>query len=118
MTAIEAVEGRCDDLFELPSMRDAGATVPVFPDLLSRAVICASPYIEEYKLIQVGPDRLELALRIAGHAVRETVETSAIRSLADLCGKLGCRMPFVALVPYAHEPDSRKLRRVERRWGR
>ncbi|MDF2715812.1 MAG: adenylate cyclase [Paenibacillus sp.] len=118
MTAIEAIEGRCDDLFELPSLRDAGATVTVFPDLLSRAVICSSPHIEEYKLIQVAPDRLELALRIAGHAMREPVEASAVRSLADLCGKLGCRMPFVAFVPYEHEPDNRKLRRVERRWVR
>jgi putative adenylate-forming enzyme len=38
-TAIESIEGRCDDIFYLQSIKD-NESIPIFPDFIRRAIIC------------------------------------------------------------------------------
>ncbi|CAH0120882.1 hypothetical protein PAE9249_03406 [Paenibacillus sp. CECT 9249] len=115
MTAIESIEGRCDDLFYFPSVRGGLARlIPVFPDFLTRAVIGSSAEIEEYQIVQHSPDKIEISLRIAERS-RAQVQGQVADRIAELCRKLDCRVPDIAFSAYRFIPGVRKLRRVERR---
>ncbi|MNW32099.1 Phenylacetate-coenzyme A ligase [compost metagenome] len=63
-TAIERIEGRCDDIIYLPHVEGL-EPVAVFPDFISRAVITASPNIEHYRVVQTGPLQLEISFLYA-----------------------------------------------------
>jgi putative adenylate-forming enzyme len=82
---IAAVEGRCDDLFEFPTR--AGATRPVFPDLIRRMILLASPDIADYQATQggCGQIRIHLDLRPAGDwaAIAEALRRSVVATLAS-----------------------------------
>ncbi|NHN28649.1 F390 synthetase-related protein [Paenibacillus agricola] len=123
MTAIEAVEGRCDDLFYLPHQASA-ELVPVFPDLLTRAVMGAAPFVGAYKLIQTAPSRIELSLQLETDpeatpvpgSISDAVHTSIREALEALFKRMHCLIPEIAFTPYEPVLKSRKLRRVERRF--
>jgi putative adenylate-forming enzyme len=116
MTAIEAVEGRCDDLFYLPHLAGAGL-VPVFPDLVARAVMGAAPYATAYRIIQTAPNRIELSLRLDTNLAANTVQTSIREALESLFRRMDCIIPEIVAAPYESIPGTRKLRRVERRFS-
>jgi putative adenylate-forming enzyme len=59
--AIEAIEGRCDDMLHLPGVDRA--TLPVFADSLSRVIAQALPLHADYRLTQT--DRVSLAFSAA-----------------------------------------------------
>jgi putative adenylate-forming enzyme len=63
--AIEAIEGRSDDLLELPGKQ--GGTVPAFADVLSRALAQVLPLSADYSLVQDGPESLVLSADVAEH---------------------------------------------------
>ncbi|SFK90362.1 putative adenylate-forming enzyme [Paenibacillus sp. 1_12] len=121
MTAIEAVEGRCDDLFYLPHAVDQ-ELVPIFPDLITRAIISAAPTATAYRIIQHATDRIELSLQSTNEAT-STKDLSFIYSpvqtaLESLFLRMNCKNPRIIVTPYepiAH--GTRKLRRVERRFS-
>lgn len=56
--ALSAIEGRCDDMLELPG--NAGQPVRVFADMVSRALAQVLPMVADYALVQTGPDTLQL----------------------------------------------------------
>ncbi|GAA3406383.1 F390 synthetase-related protein [Paenibacillus hodogayensis] len=112
--ALEAIEGRCDDLYYLPAL-DGSGWVPVFPDYLARAVMAASPDIEEYQLVLHAPDRLNVRLRVS-EALRAEACRRVAETIGELCGTMGCRTPSMEFTDYTFVPGSRKLRRVERRF--
>lgn len=56
--ALDHIEGRCDDLLVLPGAN--GETLPVFSDLLSRALAQALPHEADYRLVQHGDRTLAL----------------------------------------------------------
>ncbi|WP_433948920.1 F390 synthetase-related protein [Paenibacillus taichungensis] len=111
-TAIERIEGRCDDTLYFPH-RQTGEAVPVFPDFVTRAVIAASPAIEHYRVVQRGNGVLEVSLRLAGKGMQQ-VEVGVKRELMNLGERLECIVPDIRFVPYTFEPGITKLRRVER----
>jgi putative adenylate-forming enzyme len=115
-TAIERIEGRCDDIFYIEEAV-GGKLTPVFPDYITRAVIAASPAVEEYRVIQQEKDRLTIELRLASGTGRDEVEQQVTASLESLMRRLNCRMPTLAYEAYSFETGARKLRRVERRWA-
>ena len=57
--AIDGIEGRCDDMLVLPSLRE-GQTVAVFADVLTRAFAQALPADGDYRLVQQGEASLRL----------------------------------------------------------
>ena len=69
--AIERIEGRCDDLLTLPGTDGAG--VPVFADVLARALALALPPEADYRLLQHGGTALAL------HAALGDAELEAVR---------------------------------------
>ncbi|KGP85574.1 MULTISPECIES: F390 synthetase-related protein [unclassified Paenibacillus] len=112
-TAIERIEGRCDDTLYFPH-RQTGEAVPVFPDFVTRAVIAASPNIEHYRVVQRGNGTLEISLRLGGGEGVQQVEAEVQRELMKLGARLECSVPDIQFVPYTFEPGITKLRRVER----
>lgn len=60
--ALEAIEGRCDDMLHLCD--SAGDAVPVFADALSRVIARALPLHADYRLTQTGPESLTFAAAV------------------------------------------------------
>jgi putative adenylate-forming enzyme len=115
LTAIERIEGRCDDIFYMES-EAGGKRIPVFPDYITRAILAASPAIEEYRVIQQGGAELDIELLVAAGTEREEVERSVSASIGTLLRRMHCRLPHLMFAAYSFRPGLRKLRRVERRW--
>lgn len=115
-TAIERIEGRCDDILYLPHSV-SGEFVAVFPDFITRAVIGASPDIEHYRVVQTGAEQFDISLVLRGGREQDAaLETAIQRELANLCDRLACKPPRLTFTPYDVVPGITKLRRVERRW--
>ncbi len=113
-TAIEKIEGRCDDIFYLKDTN--GDYKPVFPDYISRAVMYASEFIDEYKVVQFD-NSIKIYLRLSNNDLRNEIETSVkneLNMLFSRLGILGCEIDFDN---YLNENKDRKMKRVERKIG-
>ena len=112
LTALETIEGRCDDLFYLPGQ--AGAWVPVFPDFVRRALLGTSPELAGYVVRQLASDRVEVALAVPDGRRRE-IEQAAAAALGELWQKVGARAPKLSFTSGGQaEQNGRKFKRVER----
>lgn len=107
LQAVAQVEGRMDDLLYLPG---AGGLVTVTPDVMRNAIIGADRRINDFRLVQIAADRLELALTSALTA------DAAKSALERVLGTMGTRVKIDVTVVPTLEVSARKLRRVERRW--
>ncbi|WP_028560243.1 F390 synthetase-related protein [Paenibacillus pinihumi] len=115
-TAIERIEGRCDDILYFPHAEHGGA-VAAFPDFITRAVIAASPEIAHYKVVQHNWHQLEVSIQLSSSASDEKVVHEGVSSeLARLLERIGCSLPELVFKPYSFVPGNAKLRRVERRF--
>lgn len=65
--ALDAVEGRCDDMLRLPG-RDGGE-LTVFADVMGRALATALPLEADYRLRQTGPAELALDAEVPAAAL-------------------------------------------------
>jgi len=114
--ALDAVEGRCDDIWYVPARGRTGL-VRLFADYVSRAIIGAHAGLEAYRAIQHAPERIEIEL--AAPPERLAAAEQAVRqALAALCVRVGGRMPAeLTFSAYRPPAGDRKLRRVERRFA-
>lgn len=113
-TAIERIEGRCDDILYLPHVSD-GQMVTVFPDFITRAVLAASADIEHYRVIQHSLLELEISYRTRPGSTEDT-EPLIAGELSRLFARLSCIPPQLKFRAYSFTPGRQKLRRVERGW--
>lgn len=91
---IARIEGRADDICSF--LAADGRSVPVFPDLLTRAVLGACPDMSEYQLVQRHPGQFALSLPVAaGPALLERVSAA----LAELAERLGASAPQLESAP-------------------
>jgi len=112
LTALETIEGRCDDLFYLPGK--AGGWVPVFPDFVLRALLGASPELAGYVARQLAPDQVEVALAIP-NASRPAAEAAAAQALEELWRRTQAEAPQLHFIEGGQpELNGRKFKRVER----
>ncbi|WP_223628762.1 F390 synthetase-related protein [Microbacterium sp. EST19A] len=108
LAAIERIEGREGDT--LLFRGHDGRRVPVFADLVARALLYAEGF-DEYRVVQTDASLLEIALDVLDDRTRDSV-TREIHGLAD---RMHSERPEIAFAPYT--PDgSVKLRRVARTW--
>jgi hypothetical protein len=75
----------------------------------------ASAEIQEYATLQLGPNQLEVALRVPA-AHRGEVESQVVETLGALFDSLDVTRPQVRFTTYDQAPGLTKLRRVERRF--
>lgn len=106
MTALEKIEGRCDDIFYLPDLKDE-TLIPIIPDYISRAVITASDAIEEYQVVQHSPTSISVFYK-GPASIEEKIE----KALQELCKKKKCRLPKLHFKDKVHRPKDNKLKRV------
>ena len=111
-TALERIEGRCDDLFYLRA-RVGNQWVPVFPDFISRAVMSSSAQIEEYRVRQLAPDQIEVALRLPTPEQADN-QRAVEQTLHRLFARLSCQPPQIHFATWSPETGLRKRKRVER----
>ncbi len=114
-TAIERIEGRCDDIFYASGSGSGGGLVTVYPDFVTRAIIGASPAIAQYRAIQTGLDEWTVELELPDEA-RGSAEERVRAAVSSLCDRLRCRTPHLVFSAYSHNAGIAKLRRVERRY--
>lgn len=112
-TALEFIEGRCDDLFYLDA-KDGDRKITVFPDFIRRAIITASQEIEEYKVVQEGPGNIHVYLQYRGN--RDVAERKVQDTLYAILDKLGCELPDLSFSYQFRLEKGSKMRRVERKW--
>lgn len=112
-TALESIEGRCDDLFYGFSKNDPVTLIPIFPDYVRRAIITASIDIHEYTIVQHRPDFLKVYMRVDEKKAQE-IEKLIVKALKDLFEKLACNTPVVEISEWQELPKDQKLRRVKR----
>ncbi len=115
-TALEKIEGRCDDIFYLHSSSET-KMIPIFPDFLRRAVLQSSTEITEYRVIQRHPNLIEILLKVPNQ-VRPMVQLELNKTLNRLFANLGCVSPQIIHAPLSEQRDfHKKQRRIERNFS-
>jgi len=85
-TAIDKIEGRCDDIFYFKSLNSYN-NIPIFPDFISRSIIRVSDTISEYKVIQKKIDFVEVQLKYTNNILRDEIQYKVKNSLINLLKK-------------------------------
>ena len=114
-TALEQIEGRCDDLFYLQATDNPREWVPLFPDFIRRAIITSSPHLTAYMARQMQSDVIEIALE-STQMDKSTTQQAIRAAIEVLCRRLGCQMPRIEYVEMSQQVKGKKLKRVERVW--
>jgi putative adenylate-forming enzyme len=105
--AIEAIEGRSDDLLWL---RDrSGAQVPVFSDLLTRVVMQRVPALQEYEIVEADRGHWRVGL---SPLPPDSVQGELVAGLISLSESLGAEPPTLKIDSLITPPTSAKRRRV------
>jgi putative adenylate-forming enzyme len=110
-TAIEQIEGRCDDIFYIPA-KTTGRLIPVFPDFIRRPIVTADESIKEYVAIQKAESHIQIDLRGDQSGTKQRVKTK-LDKLWDILGTVSPKVEFIEI---PHQIAGRKLRRVERQF--
>lgn len=110
LRAVAQVEGRMDDLLQLPSIDGLRL---VTPDILRNAIVTADPRITDFRLAQTDHDQVVLSLLAS--LPPDAVER-ARESLSALFRSLRIEARIEVTTHSVLEVSSRKLRRVEQRW--
>jgi putative adenylate-forming enzyme len=113
-TALEQIDGRCDDLFFMKSIKD-GKLKPIFPDFIRRALITSSPNILEYTVIQKSPSGLEINLR-CNSSTSDNIKSEIRNNLATLCQQLNVICPELHFGEFSLPEKGIKLRRIIRQF--
>lgn len=79
--AIEAIEGRSDDVFRFTDRN--GKEAIIFPDFIRRAVMLASEHISAYEVVQSGLTEISIFLKISDGEL-STVSGQTINNIVSL----------------------------------
>ncbi|WP_192256442.1 F390 synthetase-related protein [Mesorhizobium silamurunense] len=107
LCCVDEIVGRMDDVFRLSSK---GGPILVTPDVLRNAVLKADRRIDDFRLVQIAPDAIELRLlpTLADEAAASAHQ--AVRALLEARKATATVTLIRAPLPLE---TSRKLRRVE-----
>lgn len=114
-TAIEQIDGRCDDLLYFVSTVN-NALTPVFPDFIRRALITSSHEIIEYTVVQ--HKLAELEINLSCHSadvinIKNTIENN----IKALCDDISVSCPAITFGMYHSPRAGDKLRRIIRKFA-
>ncbi|RAZ84668.1 CoF synthetase [Mesorhizobium hawassense] len=107
LRCVDEIVGRMDDVFRLSS---ANGPILVTPDVLRNAVLKADRRIDDFRLVQTGPDSVELRLSPTLADDAATAARQSIRALLEMRKAVATVTLIRAPLPLE---TSRKLRRVE-----
>lgn len=115
MTALESIEGRCDDIFYLKSI-DGDSLIPIIPDFIRRAIISSSPAISEYRAVQTTFELIKISFNCA-EPQRVDIEKTIENSLRNLFRLKNCETPKFQFFEMSSKPSHQKMRRVQREFN-
>lgn len=104
--AIDAIEGRCDDVLWLPGAHDA-ELLPLYPDMVRHAITSAPATLPDYRIEQHG-----MAWRIAASDEAETSHATLTAALQRLVVRQGMALPVFQRMPFADTDAHVKRRRI------
>lgn len=108
---VASVEGRQDDVFLLVAA--GGKQVLVTPDVMRNAVIDSDRRIQDFRIVQAGPN--QIALSLAADLPNDAALAAAVKLKAAV-EKAGANNVVIDLRSGIETPYDRKLRRVRREW--
>lgn len=115
LIAIEHIEGRQDDIFYLPHGSSNGEWVTIFPDFLRREIVMVSDEIEDYQVMQLSLNRIEVALKFKNNK-KDLIQAGVFKSLESLFKRLHAQIPeIIFLDDFPSIPKGQKRRRVWQR---
>lgn len=107
--AIEAIEGRSDEVLWLPSIDAMNASVAIYPDQVRRAMLMAGPAVREYDITQRG---MQLQVALLSERTAPPAIAATERELASLWQRLRVRPPTLAFCEWHPQPPGAKRRRI------
>lgn len=113
-TALEQIEGRCDDIFEFQHATISNKTKHIFPDFIRRILISSSPNILEYRVIQHNINEIEIMFTCEGQ--KETELQMQIKDVfSTFLKEQECIIPSFYFSTYRQQEKGKKLKRIERK---
>lgn len=111
LMVVAEIIGREDDIFCLTS--DGGEVLELTPDILRNAILDTDRSIEDFRLVQSGPNAMVLHLPVVCAApVRDAVRKNLLALLARQNHTADCRIEITDILPH----QDGKLRRIKREW--
>ncbi|TGQ12046.1 MULTISPECIES: F390 synthetase-related protein [unclassified Mesorhizobium] len=107
LRCVDEIVGRMDDVFRFTS---PNGLILVTPDVLRNAVLKADRRIDDFRLVQTGPDRIELRLSPTLADGAAAAAHQSVRALLEIRRAAATVTLIRAPLPLE---TSRKLRRVE-----
>jgi putative adenylate-forming enzyme len=107
LRSVDEIVGRMDDVFRVAS---ANGSILVTPDVLRNAVLKADRRIDDFRLVQTGPDRIELRLAPTLADDAATAARQAVQALLEARKAIATVALIRAPLPLE---TGHKLRRVE-----
>jgi putative adenylate-forming enzyme len=104
--ALEAVEGRCDDILWLPRV-DNGELAALYPDMIRHAISIAPLALPDYRIAQHGA---VLHIAVADHTQASCDAVAQALQLA--ASRQGLRLPDCIQAPFADTEEHIKRRRI------
>jgi putative adenylate-forming enzyme len=112
--AIEAIEGRCDDVLYLQSATQTTAIRPIFADFIRRAIMQVDLPIDEYAVEQTAIDRLQIHI-LCDESLFAQINVQLQLQFEGLFQQLGVQMPTVTIDnKFSLPARGDKLRRIRR----
>lgn len=112
LTAISAIEGRCDDIFYFQH-KTQEELVTVFSDFIRRVILFADDQIKEYQVKQLSMDKVEVKLDSDSFNKDET-KRAVIKEFDALSNELSFRVPSIQFSDDFEVLGLNKLRRIRR----
>lgn len=112
--AIDRIDGREDDVFWLPASEHDRQAVPIFADVLSRAIVTSGATIEDYEIVQTERTRWRVAVRPSPDDDSCRLLSERLQHCAQRGGGIEPQIDVTELTIAA--PTSHKRRRVRREW--
>ncbi len=109
-TVIESIEGRSDDIFRFE--KDDGKEVIVFPDQIRNAIIIASKYVQNYRVIQINKNRITISLLIEVENNYLKEKEKVLKELKGLIESKGIHNVELIFVKWDQPKLYKKFRRI------
>ncbi|RYY73854.1 MAG: adenylate synthase [Gammaproteobacteria bacterium] len=107
-TTIAAIEGRADQILQLPSL-ETGNAIPIFPDILRRAMMMVNPALDEYRIEQKN---MQWTIDLPNHENQSEQQQSVREALTRLCTQFQVQLPQLSFGNWQPVPLGTKRRRI------
>lgn len=119
LTAIDAIEGRCDDVTYFRHSI-TGRPTPIFADFIRRVILRVNQPIDQYIAEQESMNAMTIYIKLKpevalNEQTKFEVKSELVEQFKELCAQFHVVLPRVNVsFDYPEHPADRKLRRIRR----